>query len=72
MVSKWILLETGWISIQNYFVATYGISFQNDGFMNDESVDVWAKSKFDFPELTSFTICTWVKFAFEVNKIIKM
>ena len=40
--------------------------------MNDESVDVWAKSKFDFPELTSFTICTWVKFAFEVNKIIKM
>ena len=36
--------------------------------MNDESVDVWAKSKFEFPELISFTICTWVKFAFEVNK----
>ena len=53
--------------IQYYSVATYGISFQNDGYMNDESVDVWAKSKFDFPELTSFTICTWVKFSYEVN-----
>ena len=37
--------------------------------MNDESVKVWAKSKFDFPELKSFTICTWVKFTFEVNDI---
>ena len=35
--------------------------------MNDESVKVWAKSKFDFPELKSFTICTWVKFNFEVK-----
>ena len=35
--------------------------------MNDESVKVWAKSKFDFPELESFTICTWVKFTFEVK-----
>ena len=35
--------------------------------MNDESVDVWAKSNFNFPELTSFTICTWVRFSFEVK-----
>ena len=34
--------------------------------MNDNSVNVWAKTKIDFPELTTFTICTWVKFTYEV------
>ena len=49
------------------FSASYSLSFQKDGFMNDDSVNVWAKSQFDFPELTTFTICTWVKFTYEVR-----
>ena len=50
-----------------FFSASYSLSFQKDGFMNDDSVNVWAKSQFDFPELTTFTICTWVKFTYEVS-----
>merc|ERR1712223_1964118 len=46
-------------------ISSYGLSFQEDGYMNDNSVNVWAKTKIDFPELTTFTICTWVKFTYE-------
>ena len=49
-----------------FSLASYGLSFQEDGYMNDNSVNVWAKTKIDFPELTTFTICTWVKFTYEV------
>ena len=35
--------------------------------MNDDSVKVWAKAQINFPELTTFTVCTWVKFTYEVR-----
>ncbi len=49
------------------YAASYGLSFQSNGYMNDESVKVWAKSKTVLPELTTFSICTWVKFTYEVE-----
>ena len=35
--------------------------------MNDDSVLVWAKLKNELPELVTFSICTWVKFTYEVR-----
>ena len=35
--------------------------------MNDDSVKVWAKAQINFPELTTFTVCSWVKFTYEVR-----
>ena len=47
--------------------ASYGLSFQENGYMNDDSVLVWAKLKNELPELVTFSICTWVKFTYEVR-----
>ena len=44
---------------------TYALSFQDDGYMNDNSDNVWAKLKTSLPELSTFSICTWVKFTYE-------
>ena len=33
--------------------------------MNDDSDNVWAKLNTDLPELSTFSICTWVKFTYE-------
>ena len=38
--------------------------------MNDDSVDVWAQAKMKFPDLTTFSICTWVKFTYEASTVI--
>ena len=38
--------------------------------MNDDSVLVWAKLKNELPELVTFSICTWVKFTYEVRLLI--
>ena len=34
--------------------------------MNDNSVNVYAQAKMKFSDLTTFSICTWVKFTYEV------
>ena len=47
------------------FLASYGLSFQEDGYMNDDSVEVWARYQDKLPELTTFSICTWIKFTYE-------
>ena len=39
--------------------------------MNDDSVLVWAKLKNELPELVTFSICTWVKFTYEVRLLFK-
>ena len=39
--------------------------------MNDDSVNVWATLKTDLPELVSFSICSWVKFTYEVILCLK-
>ena len=54
----------------NFSLASYGLGFQQDGYMNDDSVDVWAQTKLAFPELTTFSICTWVKFSYEVLRFL--
>ena len=33
--------------------------------MNDDSINVWAKYNNKLPELTTFSICTWIKFTYE-------
>ena len=33
--------------------------------MNDDSVEVWARYQDKLPELTTFSICTWIKFTYE-------
>ena len=48
------------------FLESYYLQFQEDGYMNDDSVDVWAKVTDPMPELSTFSICTWVKFTYEV------
>ena len=45
--------------------ATYSFSFQEDGIMDDNSVNVYAKLSVPMPALTRFTVCTWIKFHFE-------
>ena len=52
-----------------FFSASYGLSFQEDGYMNDNSVETWARLKTPLPELTTFSICSWVKFTYEVSRI---
>ena len=49
------------------FSDSYGLSFQEDGYMNDDSDNVWAKLATPLPELNTFSICTWVKFTYEVE-----
>ena len=38
--------------------------------MNDNSVNVYAQAKMKFSDLTTFSICTWVKFTYEVILIL--
>ena len=52
-------------------IATYSLSFQKDGVMDDESVNVYAKLSKAMPGLIRFTICSWVKFHFEVSRLTK-
>ncbi len=40
--------------------------------MSDDSVNIWARLEDTIPELTTFSICTWVKFTFEVHKYYKI
>ena len=54
-----------------YILATYSLSFQKDGIMEDDSVNVYARLKPEMPTLLTFTICTWVKAHFEVHVIRK-
>ena len=48
------------------YLDSYGLSFQEDGYMNDNSDTVWAKLTKPLPELNTFSICTWIKFTYEV------
>ena len=52
-----------------FISATYSLSFQKDGIMDDDSVEVYARLKPEMPTLLTFTICTWVKAHYEVNAI---
>ena len=54
--------------ISYLLIATYSLSFQKDGIMDDDSVNVYAKLKMAMPTLERFTVCTWVKFHFEVSE----
>jgi hypothetical protein len=39
--------------------------------MNDDSINVYAKLNSELPEMTTFSICSWVKFTFEVKELNK-
>jgi hypothetical protein len=39
--------------------------------MNNDSINVYAKLNTEMPEMTTFSICSWVKFTFEVNELKK-
>ena len=61
-----VMLVFGFVSHCNG-IESYGLTFQENGYMNDDSDNVWAKLVTPLPELTTFSICTWVKFTYEVE-----
>ena len=60
-----LLYALFWVLEMGACLDTYGLSFQDDGYMNDDSDSVWAKLNTKLPELSTFSICTWVKFTYE-------
>ena len=66
-LNKITIVSANIIKRRVFLLATYSLSFQRSGVMDDDSVKVYATLKSEMPSLTQFTVCTWIKFHFEVK-----